>query len=162
MAIVAKGRWSVGEPEVQNLIESKELEEVEPSEEHADLLMRQAETHLASARLLLPNDPVGAYSVVYDAARKSLAAALAKPGLRATTRNGHRATQEAMEAQLGPNARVLVRPFRSMRMRRHDADYPRLDTPQVTIDEVEEALTDARRIVEAMKKLLPNLGSWRS
>jgi HEPN domain-containing protein len=158
---VGDGRWPLGEAEVQNLIDEGEIEEVEPSQEHADLLMRQAETHLASAPALLPADPPGAFAVLYDAARKSLCAVLAKQGLRATSKNGHRATQEAIEAQLGPNARKVVRPFRSLRTRRHDAEYPRLDTPEITADEAEEALNDARRIVEAMKKFLPNVGSWR-
>jgi hypothetical protein len=125
---VTDGRWSVGEAEVQNLIDEGELEEVQPSDEHADLLMRQAETHLASAPSLLPSDPPGAFAVLYDAARKSLGAVLAKQGLRATRKNGHRATQEAIEAQLGPNASKVVRPFRSLRIRRHDAEYPGLDT----------------------------------
>ena len=154
-------RWPVGEAEVQNLIDQGEIEEVEPSEEHADLLMRQAETHLASAPALLPGDPPGAFAVLYDAARKSLGAVLAKQGLRATSRYGHRATQEAIEAQLGPNASKVVRPFRALRLRRHDAEYPALDTPEVTALEASEALADARDIVGAMKKFLPNVGAWR-
>lgn len=159
---MSDGRWPVGEAEVQNLIDQGEIEEVAPSEEHAELLMRQAKTHLASAPALLPDDPPGAFAVLYDAARKSLGAVLAKQGLRATSRNGHRATQEAIEAQLGPNAGRVVRRFRSLRLRRHDAEYPRLDTPEVTVGEVEEALSDARSIVEAMKTFLPNVGSWGS
>ncbi len=124
--------------------------------------MRQAETHLASGPALLPDDPPDAFTVLYDAARKALAAVLAKQGLRATSKNGHRATQEAIEAQLGPNARRVVRPFRDLRIRRHDAEYPGLDTPEVTVDETTEALGDATSIVEAMKKLLPNVGNWGS
>ena len=61
---MSEGRWPVGESELQNLIEAGELEEVEPSPEHADLLMRQAETHLASTPALLPADPPGAFAVV--------------------------------------------------------------------------------------------------
>lgn len=158
---MSEGRWPVGESELQNLIEEGELEEVEPSSEHAELLMRQAETHLASAPALLPADPPGAFAVLYDAARKSLGAVLAQQGLRATRKNGHRATQEAIEAQLGPNAKTVVRPFRSLRIRRHDAEYPALDTPEVTVEEAEEALDDARSIVEAMRKFLPNVGPWQ-
>ena len=45
---MSKGRWQVGAAEVENLIDQGEIEIVEPSREHADLLMRQAETHLAS------------------------------------------------------------------------------------------------------------------
>lgn len=158
---MTEGRWPVGEPEVQNLIEHGELEVVEPSAEHAALLMQQARTHLVSAPVLLPDDPPGAFAVLYDAARKSLGAVLAKQGLRATSKNGHRATQEAIEAQLGPNASKVVRPFRSLRLRRHDAEYPGLDTPEVTAGEADEALGDARRIVEAMETFLPNVGTWR-
>lgn len=95
---MSEGRWPVGESELQNLIEAGGLEEVEPSSEHAELLIRQAETHLASAPALLPADPPGAFAVLYDAARKSLGAVLAKQGLRATRKNGHRATHEAIEA----------------------------------------------------------------
>lgn len=158
---MSEGRWAVGEAELQNLIGEGEIEEVEPSPAHAELLMRQAETHLASALALLPADPSGAFAVLYDAARKSLGAVLAQQGLRATRKNGHRATQEAIEAQLGPNASRVVRPFRALRIRRHDAEYPGLDTPEVAVEEAEEALEDARSIVEAMKKFLPNVGPWR-
>jgi hypothetical protein len=89
-----------------------------------------------------------------------MGAVLARQGLRATSKSGHRATQEAIEAQLGPNARSVVRPFRALRLRRHDAEYPGLDTPEVTTEEAEEALEDARAIVAAMKKFLPNVGPW--
>jgi hypothetical protein len=99
-------RRQVGAAEVENLIDQGEIEEVEPSAEHADLLMRQAETHLRSAPALLPTDPPGAFAVLYDAARKSMGAVLARQGLRATSKSGHRATQEAIEAQLGPKAKA--------------------------------------------------------
>jgi HEPN domain-containing protein len=157
---MSKGRWRVGTAEVENLIDQGEIEVVEPSPEHADLLMRQAETHLASVPALLPTDPPGAVALLYAAARKSMGAVLARQGLRATSTSGHRASQEAIEAQLGANARKVVRPFRALRLRRHDAEYPSLDTPDVTTEEAEEALEDARDIVEAMKKFLPNVGPW--
>jgi hypothetical protein len=106
-------------------------------------------------------EPPGAFAVLYDAARKSLGAVLAQQGLRAARKNGHRATQEAIEAQLGPNASKVVRAFRSLRVRRHDAEYPGLDTSEVTVEEAEEALADARSIVEAMKTFPPTLAAWR-
>ena len=84
------GRWQVGVAEVENLIDQGEIEVVEPSLEHADLLMRQAETHLRSAPGLLPADPPGAFALLYDAARKSMGAVLARQGLRATSKSGHR------------------------------------------------------------------------
>lgn len=122
-------RWRVGEAEVENLIDDGELEEIEPSPEHAALPLRQANAHLASAPALLPADPPGAFALPYDVARRATSAALAQQGLRATTNKGHRATQEALEAQLGPNARKVVR-FRSLRIRRHDAEYPQPRHPR--------------------------------
>lgn len=123
--------------------------------------MQQAQTHLGSASALLPLDPTGAFAILYDAARKALGAVLAKQGLRATSRHGHRATQEAIEAQLGPNARQVVRAFRALRLRRHDAEYPSIDTPIITADDVGGALEDAQEIVAAMRSFLPNVGPWR-
>jgi hypothetical protein len=157
---MSDGRRHVGVAEVENLIDQGEIEVVEPSPDHGDLLLRQAETHLASVPALLPADPPGAFALLYDAARKTMGAVLARQGLRATSKSGHRATQEAIEAQLGANARMVVRPFRALRLRRHDAEYPSLDTPDVTTEETEEALEDARDIVVAMKKFLPNVGPW--
>jgi hypothetical protein len=157
---MSDGRRHVGVAEVENLIDQGEIEGVVPSPDHGDLLLRQAETHLASVPALLPADPPGAFALLYDAARKTMGAVLARQGLRATSKSGHRATQEAIEAQLGANARMVVRPFRALRLRRHDAEYPSLDTPDVSTEEAEEALEDARAIVDAMKKFLPNVGPW--
>lgn len=158
---MGESRWLIGSSEIETLISEKELEVVVPSSEHADLLMRQAHNHLGSAVLVLGSDPAGAYAILYDAARKAMGAVLAQQGLRATNKNGHRATQEAIEAQLGQNARTVVRRFRTMRLRRHDAEYPGFETPQFTQEEATEALEDARQIVAAMARFLPNVGPWQ-
>lgn len=49
-------RWPVGQAEVQGMIERGEIEEVEPSVEHADLLLSQPQGHLASSELLVTMD----------------------------------------------------------------------------------------------------------
>ncbi|GAA2217316.1 hypothetical protein GCM10010413_00880 [Promicromonospora sukumoe] len=155
-----KGRWPVGEPEVQNLIDEGELQQVAPSEEHAEFLLGQADVHLASAAKVIDDDPSGALAMLYDAARKAMTAPLARQGLRPTNKNGHRAVQEGVEAQLGPNARKVVRTFRSLRLRRHDSEYPGVETPTITTEEVTLALADSHEIVSAMKKFVPNVGPW--
>ena len=155
---MSNGRWQVGAAEVENLIDQGEIDIVEPSPEHAHLLMRQAETHLASVPARCPRTHKGAFALIYDAARKSTGAVLARQGLRTTSKSGHRATHEAIEAQLGPNARTVVRPFRGLGLRRHDAESPSLDTPMSPTRKSKEALEDARDIVEAMKRFLPNVG----
>lgn len=55
-------RWPVGAAEIRNLLDQGELQMVEASPEHADLLQRQAEAHLLSARTLMADDPAGAFA----------------------------------------------------------------------------------------------------
>jgi len=122
--------------------------------------MNQADGHLASADPLTRTDPSSAFALLYDGARKAMAAVLAQQGLRATRAGGHVAVQEAIEAQLGPNAKVVVRPFRALRRRRNESEYPNIGDPAVTQLEAIEGLEDALAIAEAMKKLLPRVGPW--
>ena len=156
----SQSRWPVGEFAIEGMIERREIEVVEASAEHADLLMHQAEGHLVSASPLTLTDPPSAFALLYDGARKAMTAVLAKQGLRPTRAGGHLAVQEAVEAQLGPNAKVIVRPFRVLRRRRHESEYPNIGDPSVTQIEAAEGLQDARDIAEAMKRLLPRVGPW--
>ncbi len=54
-----------------------------------------------------------------------------------------------------------MRPFGRLRRTRNDADYPRLDSPELTVDDVHEDLPKARQIVTAMAALLPHLAPWQ-
>ncbi|MFN8098945.1 MAG: hypothetical protein U0Q21_11745 [Dermatophilaceae bacterium] len=54
----------------------------------------------------------------------------------------------------------MVRPFGRLRRTRNDADYPRLDSPQLSGDDIAEDLPKARAIVTAMGHLLPHLHPW--
>ncbi|WP_220040664.1 hypothetical protein [Streptomyces tateyamensis] len=111
-------RWEQGRATVDDLIQRREVERVPASAEHAQAELTQARQHLASAKLLLDVDPVGAYSLAYDAARKALAAVLMNQGLRATSRGGHVAVYETVKAQLDPPLGGVLRPFSRMRIRR--------------------------------------------
>src|SRR6185437_14081778 len=92
-------RWQQGRETLDGMIERGELERVPASREHADLLLSQARQHLTSAKAIAGSDPAGAYQLLYDAARKALAAVLENQGLRATSRGGHIAVREAVSAQ---------------------------------------------------------------
>lgn len=154
------GRWPLGADEVSGMLERGELERVRPSPDHADLLIDQSDGHLRAAAPLVDLHPSSAYNLLYDAARLAMTAALAKQGLRPTRAGGHLAVQEAVEAQLGPNVRHIVRSFRLLRRRRNDNEYPSLDTLPITADEAREGLQDAHDIAEVMRKLLSRLGPW--
>lgn len=155
------GRWSEGEAELEAMIDRGDLELVEPSSAHADLLLEQAEGHLAAADPLVVEHPPSAFALLYDGARKAMTALLAKQGLRPTRAGGHVAVQEAVEAQLGRNTRHLVRPFRDLRRRRHESEYPSPEDPPVTTEEARDGLEDARGITDVMRRMLPLVGPFR-
>lgn len=155
------GRWPEGEAEIDAVIESGELELVEPSPAHADLLLTQADGHISSAEPLVDEHPPSAFALLYDGARKAMTALLAKQGLRPTRAGGHIAVQNAVEAQLGRNTRHLVRPFRDLRRRRNESEYPSPEDPPVTVGEAREGLEDARGIVDVMRQMLPHVGPFR-
>ena len=153
-------RWATGGEQISTMLAAAELERVAPSPQNAARLMAEADRHLRSAALLAPEDPAGAYDMLYAAARKAMAAALATQGLRATSKGGHLAVQDAITHQLGATGSI-VRPFGRLRRTRNDADYPRLDSPELTVDDVHEDLPKARQIVEAMAAFLPHLAPWQ-
>ena len=89
--------WATGRADVDDLVERGHLEKVAPSTANADRLIGEANRHLRSAELLSEEDPAGAYDLLYAAARKSMAAALAVQGLRATSAGGHVAVERPLQ-----------------------------------------------------------------
>jgi len=152
-------RWATGQSDLEAMVTAGDLEQVTPSPENAARLLAEAERHLRPAELVADSDPAGGYDLLSAAARKAMAATLAAQGLRATSKGGHIAVQEAVTAQLGRSGAV-VRPFGRLRRTRNDADYPRLDTPELSVDDIAEDLPKAKEIVAAMQRLLPHLSPW--
>ena len=131
-------KWQQGRETIRDMIQNGQLERVPPSRDHAEKLLAQARAHLhlATAGDAPEIDPVGAYQLVYDAARKALAAILENQGLRATSRGGHIAVLDALKAQLDPPMGAVLRPFDRMRRMRNEAEYPRDDKPSATATDV--------------------------
>jgi len=146
--------WQLGRAEIDALIASGHLDRVPASREHADRLLVQARAHLMSAGEISDLDPEGAYSLVYDAARKALWAMLANQGLRPTQRGGHIVAGQAAMAQLGGTFEATLRPFDRMRRERRDAEYPRIETSEITSEDVQADRKRAQDILEAVQKVL--------
>jgi hypothetical protein len=104
-------------------------------------MLAEAEGHLKSARLLAESDSIAAYSLAYDAARKACAALLAPQGLRATSRGGHIAIQDAVRAQFSGEGGLPA--FRN------DFEYPDIDTPGSSPEDAAATIDDAEAIVKA-------------
>lgn len=135
---------------IERLLGDGLLDQVAPNEALARRLIAAARGHLVAGAAIREIDATGAYQLAYDASRKSGAALLAVQGLRATTRGGHVAVQDAVQAQFGK----AFSTFSRMRRRRNAGEYPDLDTPTITTDDADEGLADAAAMVEAAAALL--------
>jgi hypothetical protein len=153
-------RWQQGRDALDGMISRGELERVPASREHADLLLMQAHRHLDSAQVIADSDATGAYQLLYDAARKALAAVLENQGLRATSRGGHIAVLDAVSAQLDPPLGVILRPFDRLRRRRNRAEYPSASQPGFDSEDVDRDLSKVREIVEAAAKVLDQMSPY--
>ncbi len=155
--------WETGSARIHELITAGEIEQVEPSSEMAHRLLTDARRHLVSAALARDSgDLTGGFQLAYDALRKSAASLLAVQGLRATSRGGHIAIQEAVNVQFG----TVIKPFKSfsrIRRARNSFEYPTASTTGPDLPELVEALEKAKAVHDAAEKLLEIgvLEPWR-
>lgn len=131
------------------LLKAGQLEQVTADRRMAQLLLDDAGRHLATAAAALSSgDLTGSYQVAYDALRKSAASLLAVQGLRATSRGGHVAVQEAAQAQFGSTVRAF-RSFGRIRRARNSFEYPSTVTPGPSADDVSDAIDAATQARQA-------------
>lgn len=143
-------RWEQGRPVIEALIAERRLEAVDANRPHAEAMLDQARSHLASAEILAAtDDQVMAFTAAYDGARKALTAILANQGLRPRgSEGGHAVVLEAVLAQLDPPMGRDLREFSWMRRTRNDSECPSPDRPVATDQDVKEVIPAARKIVE--------------
>ncbi|GAA2756433.1 hypothetical protein [Actinopolymorpha rutila] len=135
--------WQPGCDTIAELLAGGDLEQVAADERLARRMLEDAGRHLDTGRTASKSDDLaGAYQLAYDALRKSAASLLAVQGLRATSRGGHVAVQQAVNAQFATTVRVF-RAFGRIRRARNSFEYPESDTGGPTADDVDDALTVA-------------------
>lgn len=100
------------------------IEAVEADEDVAAQWIEDADRHLEAAKSIAKLDPSGAYVLAYDAARKSIAAALLRTGHRVKTRPGsHQAlAQFAKQLSEDKHEPALAR-FDRLRRNRNLSEY---------------------------------------
>ena len=153
-------KWEQGRADIDALIADGHLERVPANRAHADRLLEQADRHLDSAHKTCESDPEGAYGVLSDAGRKALWANLANEGLRPTTKGEHLAVYRAVRAQMDPPMGQTLRPFDRMRRQRHDAEYPAVDTPELTCDDLLEDMPKIVAIVDLAAGVLDSMSVY--
>ncbi|WP_346008587.1 hypothetical protein [Janibacter terrae] len=147
--------WSRGESDIEAMVSRGELEAIRGSATDGGRLLDEARTRLRTGENAA-DDPSGAFTLVYDAARLACTALLAQQGVRPTRSGGHLSVQDAMRAQFGDGFRDLG----WMRRRRNEIEYPSTPGVGVTGAELHDAIAATRQMIEHAEKLLPNLGMF--
>lgn len=146
--------WQPGRDRIDELVAAGELDQVVADAALARRLLQDARRHLdTAATAKTTGDLAGAYQLAYDAFRKSAAALLAAQGLRATSRGGHIAIQDAVVAQFGTAVRAF-RSFSRIRRARNSFEYPDTDTAGPAADDVDDALRAAQQAQAAVTTVL--------
>jgi hypothetical protein len=153
-------RWQQGRDTVDDLLARGRLTRVTPNRDLADTLLTQARAHLTSATAVVDADPAGAFTLVYDAARKALAAILVNQGLRAGGDGAHAVLLDAVMAQLDPPLGATFRPFTWMRPLRNHTQYPAPEHPTAQVDDVQEALPATAGMIDTAAKLLAQMPAY--
>ncbi len=154
--------WGPGRDDVDALLSGGELERVAPDADLAIRLLADSARHIESARSARGlGDLTGAYQLAYDALRKAAAALLAVQGLRATSRGGHIAIQDAVRAQFG-GAGSPFRSFGRIRRNRNAYEYPDSDQGGPDDGDVDDALAVSQDALAAARALIGSgqLGPW--
>ena len=135
---------------IDQLLEKRLLERVEPDDAAARELLAEAERHLSSAERIASDDPNGAYQLLYDAARKALIAHMAAAGLRVRKGKlgGHETTGKYGKAALSSSATESLANFDRMRRNRNRSEY---ELRFFDDDEVANDLKHAQAIVAAVR-----------
>ncbi len=146
-------RWAKGADRVTALIEARDLQRVIADGDTVAALLSSAHRHVEGACLTVNQDPEAAYTLAYDAARKSATALLNHQGLRPTSAGGHIAVVDAIRARF-PGVPGLTSLDR-LRRRRNQAEYPgfQSDDP-IASDEAAGAIEAARQCLASATKLL--------
>jgi hypothetical protein len=154
--------WQPGYDKISELLDTSELERVAADLAVARLLLNDAGLHLTTAAIASRSgDLSGGYQLAYDALRKSAASLLAAQGLRATSRGGHIAVQEAVAAQFGTTVRAF-KSFSRIRRARNSFEYPSTIAPGPTAEDLTDAIATATQAHIAATTILEQnlLTSW--
>lgn len=141
--------WQTGRDVIDELLADRRIERRPGADTGVEALIGRARQQLRSARMLLEDDPVTAYTTAYDAAKHAGMAVLAEQNLRATSAGGHVAIEPALNAQF-----PVFKNYRRLRQRRNELDYPTSAEDFSSSEESARAITRAEAIVDAADQLI--------
>ena len=136
--------------DLEALVKEGRIERVEADSSAARDRLEEAKHHLGSAVLIAEADPAGAYSLLYDGARKAIDAHMLMSGYRVSkSRLGaHEATARYASSAFGSGPHgESARRFDRMRRNRNRSEY---GAWQIGHSTLKADLVHAREIVEAV------------
>ena len=140
--------------DLEALVMQGRIERVEADTSAARDRLEEAKHHLDSATLIAETDPSGAYSLLYDAARKAVDAHMLMSGYRVSKSHlgAHEATARYASSVLGSGQHGdSARRFDRMRRNRNRSEYGAWQIGRSTL---EADLVHARAIVEAVEEII--------
>ena len=153
-------RWEPGRADINAQLTAGYLQKVKPDRRLAELYIEHAKLHLAASRQTLEIDATGSFQLAYDASRKALAAVLENQGLRATSKGGHRAVEDALRAQLVPPMNKQINNFGWMRSLRNASEYPSFERPTADRADTTRAHPIAEELIAMAEALLDQMPVW--
>ena len=137
---------------VLEMIVEGRLDRVAKNASQAGRMLRSCLQHLETADLRADADPSGSYALLYDAARKAVAAHMLFHGLRVTSRPGaHAAVVTYAEAELVRVGGDHLENLDRMRRTRNDTEY---EERPISEQEVRNDLAHARFLVQEIGRSL--------
>jgi hypothetical protein len=146
-------RWRRGEAEVEAMLAAGDLQRVAGAQADGAAWLDKARRTAATAAVV-SDDADSGVVLAYDAARFACTALLIQQGLRPTTKGGHYTVERAVRAQFGD----AFKPFAALRRRRNELEYPVYAGEEVERSEAAAVLVVATALVDAVARLLPELG----
>lgn len=135
---------------LEDLVGKGLIEAVEADKAMAGQWLQDAGRHLDAAKSIADLDPSGAYVLAYDAARKSVAAALLMTGHRVKSRPGsHQALAQFAKDLAGQASEPALARFDRMRRNRNRSEYGSKSFGKA---EVQEAIDTATLIHAACSR----------
>lgn len=150
-------RWSPGAGEIEDLLARRHLARVHGARADGAPWLAKAQRRLATAEVIVVDDPESAFVLAYDAARFVGEALLAQQGLRPTQAGGHLAVTDGVRAQFGGPMTGLG----ALRRRRNELEYPAFPGERVEMEEVTAAIVTAQHLLDAGHRIIGHLGLFR-
>ena len=143
----------MSQDDLDELVAEGALELVAADPETARIEFEQARLHVESAAEIADRDPVGAFTMGYDAIRKAIAAHMRAHGYRTSSRAGHhyRTGRYALAALDGARIDEHLEAFDELRDLRNQAEY---DALLLESSDVTEVIAHADAIIRAIEQSL--------